>query len=133
MISTLIILSLIFIPVIWGFYFTDWKNEQLFSAGEWRQAIPEFQENSRAFGQRILLRKNKAFTVNKSRLVFRGVADEKIHLDVYLLELDPETAYAHYISTASSSGRFRLGDNQFQLLKVSRGVVQLKILDLFHS
>lgn len=119
------------IPVIWAWQFTDWKTERLFeqNAG----VIPEFQEDSRIFDNRILLRKDKAITVNKSRLVFRGMEGNRIRLDLYLLELDPDYAYPHYISEVASRGPFRLGDTQFQLLDISRGVLQLRIVDLFRS
>ncbi|WDP89916.1 MAG: hypothetical protein HUN04_09425 [Desulfobacter sp.] len=132
-ISTAIILFLISIPVAYAYYFTDWRNDSLFQADARGEVIPEFQEDSRIFDERILLRKDKSITVNNSRLVFKGVTDNKIRLDLYLLELDPEYAYPHYISKADLRKTFRLGDSKFQLLKISKGSVQLKIIDLYQS
>lgn len=132
-ISTLIIFFLISIPGVWAYYFADWKDPGFFTDTDQRQVIPEFQEDSRAFGRRILLRKDKGIIVNKSRLVFKGVADHKIRLDVYLLELDRDYPYPHYISTDEAAGPFRLGDTRFQLLKVSGGSLQLEVVDLFQS
>jgi hypothetical protein len=132
-ISMLIILFLISIPGFYVYYFTDWRNDSFSKDIAQRQLIPEFQEDSRIFDKRIVLRKNKSITVNKNRLVFKGFKDKKIHLDVYLLELDPEYVYPHYISKTDTNKRIRLGDSTFQLLKVSKGVLQLKIVDLYRS
>lgn len=130
----LIILSIISIPVIYAYYFTDWKNDKLLqNTAQQRQVIPEFQEDSRIIDNRIVLRKNKSITVDKNRLVFKGMKDKKIHLDVYFLELDPEYAYPHYISKADTQKTIRVGDSTFQFLKVTKGALQLKIVDLYKS
>lgn len=129
----LIIFLIISLPLGYGYYFTDWRNSSLSRAASQTQIIPEFQEESKIYDNRIVLRKDKSITVNKNRLVFKGLKDKMIHLDVYLLELDPEYAYPYYISTAKDDKRFRLGDSTFQLLKVNHGALQLKIVDLYES
>lgn len=132
-ISMSIILSLISILGVYVYSFTDWKNDSFSKDVAQRQVIPEFQEESRILNNRILLRKNKSITVNKNRLVFKGLKDKMIRLDVYFLELDPEYAYPHYISKADVHKEIRLGDSTFQLLKASKGALQLKIIDLYKS
>ncbi len=128
-----IILSLMSILGLYAYYFTDWRNDSFYQDVAQRQVIPEFQEESRIFDNRIVLKKNKSITVNKNRLVFKGLKDKMIHLDVYFLELDPEYAYPHYISKTAVHKRIRLGDSTFQLLKASKGALQLKIVDLYKS
>jgi hypothetical protein len=133
-ISMSIILSLISILGFYTYYFTDWKNNSLSQDIAQKQVVsPEFQDESRVFDNRILLRKNKSITVNKKRLVFKGLKDKMIHLDVYFLELDPEYAYPHYISKANTYKEIRLGDSIFQFLKLSKGALQLKIVDFYKS
>lgn len=132
-ISSLIILFLISIPGIYAYHLTDWKTDRFFQDTAQRQVIPEFQEDSRILENRIVLRKDKSITVNRSRLVFKGFKDEKIHLDLYLLELDPDAAYPHYISKADALKGIRLGDSSFRLLKVSKRTLQLKIVEMFKS
>jgi len=117
---------------VYAYHLTS-KNDPIFEDITSRQVVPEFQENSRIIDKRVLLRKNKSITVNKNRLVFKGVKDKTIHLDVYFLELDPEYAYPHYISKADAHKKIRLGDSTFQFLKVSKGALQLKIIDLYRS
>ncbi len=132
-ISMLIISCLISIPGIYAFHFTDWKNDTFFQDTAQRQVIPEFQEDSRILDNRILLRKDKEITVNRSRLVFKGVKDNLIHMDIYLLELDPDYAYRQAFPMADNQKTIRVGDSTFEILKISRGTLQLKLLDLYKS
>lgn len=132
-ISMLIMLFIISIPVIYAYYFTDWKNDTFFQDTAQRQVIPEFQEDSKIFDRRILLRKDKSITVDKNRLVFKGFKDEMVRLDVYFLELDPDYAYPHYLSKSDTQSAIRVGDSTFQLLSVTKGSLQLKIVDLYKS
>ena len=131
--SMLFILSLISIPVFYAVYFTDEKDQRFFTQASQRGAIPEFQEDSKLYDTRIVLRKDKAFTINRSRLVFKGIKDRKIHLDVFLLELDPESAYPHYISMDDAYEGIQLGDSRFKLLKASGRTLQLEIVDLYKT
>ncbi len=131
--SSLFILFLISIPGFYAYYFTDWRNEKSFQDADRRRAYTEFQEDSRIFDDRILLRKDKSLVVDKNRLVFKGVKDNVVHLDVYLLELDPESAYPHYISKADADKQIRIGDSTFEVLKVNKRTLQLKILDRYES
>jgi len=132
-ISTIIIGFLISIPGFYAYYFTDWRNETALQSPENRVAHTEFQEDSKIFDKRILLRKDKGITLNKSKLVFKGIKDKMIHLDLYLLELDPDAAYPQYISRADAEKGIRLGDSTYQLLKVNKKTLQLKIVDLYKS
>ncbi len=128
-----IIFFLISIPGFYAYYFTDWKNDSLLQNAAQIKVIPEFQEDSKILDNRIIFRKNKSISVNNSRLVFKGLKDDMIHLDLYLLELDPEFAYPQYISTADAFNGIRLGDSTFKLLKVNKRTLELKIVDLFES
>lgn len=131
--SVLFILFLITIPGLVAYYSPSQKPDRFSDDSVQRMAMPEFQEDSKIFDSRIVLRKDKSITVNNSRLVFKGLKDKKIHLDVYLLELDPESAYPHYISKADAFKGIRVGDATFRLLKVSNRTLQLEIVDLFQS
>ncbi len=132
-ISSLIIFSIISIPGVYAYYFTDWNNATFLTDNGQRRAHPEFQEDSKIFDKRLMLKKDKSIMVAKNRLVFRGFRDKTIHLDVFLLELDPDRAYPHRISKADARKGIRLGDSRFKLLDVSRNTLQLEILDLFKS
>lgn len=133
MISSLIILVLISLTGLYAYYVADRKDQPFIQDVAQRQVTPEFQEDSRIVDNRILLKKDKSVTVNKSRLVFKGMKDQRILLDVYLLDLDPEVAYPHSIAMDDVHKNIRLGDSFFQFLKVSKRVLQLKVIDLYPS
>lgn len=131
--SMLFILFLISIPGFLVYYMPDWRSSSQSPEVAQRQAHPEFQENAGMIDNRIVLKKDKSITVNRNRLVFKGLKNEKVHLDIYLLELDPESAYPHYMSQADTEKVIRCGDSTFQLLKVSDDTLQLRIVDLYSS
>ena len=129
--SILFILFLISIPGVMAYHFTDWRTNTFMADTGRIEAHPEFQEGVRIFDDRVVLNKGKSLTFNKSRLVFKGLTDKIIHLDVFLLDLDPQYAYAHHISTADAITGVRLGDSKFELLNVSQKTLQFKISDLY--
>lgn len=132
-ISTLIISLLISIPGVYAFYFTDWKNDGAPVDLASRKVTPEFQEDSRIFDDRVVLRKDKGIRVNKERLVFKGIQDDMICLEVFLMELDPDRGYPYFIPRDQGKRRIRLGDSIFQLVKVSKNTLQLRILDVYRT
>ncbi len=54
-----------------------------------------------------------------------------IHIDVFLLELDPESAYLRLISKADAKKGIRIGNSTFKLLKINKKTLQLKIIDAY--
>lgn len=131
--SMLFILCLISVPGVYAYFFTDWQHTSFFQDTSQRQAIPEFQERSKIFDNRIVLKKDKSITIHKNRLVFKGLKDQMIQLDVFLLELDPEYAYHRQFSKADAQNGIRVGDSKFKLLKVNRKTLQLEIVDAYKS
>ena len=131
--SMLFILCLISVPGFYAYYFTDWRNATVLQDASRRGAIPEFQEDSKIFNTRIVLKKNKSITINKNRLVFKGLKDKMIHLDVFLLDFDPDAAYSHFFSKSDAQKGIRFGDSTFQLLKVNKKTLQLKLVDVYKS
>ena len=79
------------------------------------------------------MKKDKSITVDKNRLVFKGLKDNMIHMDVYLLELDPESAYPFYIPKANAPKDIRVGESLFKVLKVNTRTLQLKRVDQHKS
>lgn len=125
------LLCLMSVPGFYAYFFTDWRNNSFFRDASQRKIGPEFQKKSRIFNGRIVLRKDKSITVNRSRLVFKGLKDRMIHLEVFLLEFDPDSAYSHFISKADAQKGICVGDSKYQLLKVNKKTLHLKIIDLF--
>jgi hypothetical protein len=77
---------------------------------------------------RVVMMRGETVTVNRTRLVYRGLQDGTLHLDLYLLDLDAQYPYPKRIPRALARQEFRLGPERYQLLAVSRKALTLKIL-----
>ena len=77
----------------------------------------------------VILMTGEAVTVNRTRLVYQGVQDGTIHLDLYLLDLDSKYPYPKQIPKSAAREGFRLGSGQYQLLTANRKALTLKILE----
>lgn len=71
----------------------------------------------------------EAVTVNRTRLVYQGVQDGTLHLDLYLLDLDSKYPYRKQIPREAAREEFRLGSGRYQLVAANRKALTLKILD----
>ncbi len=94
----------------------------------YRRPRTSFTLHSSVLKDRVILVKGESVvTTNRCRLVFKGIEDDKIRLDLYLLELDPESAYVQNISKATAKEGFRMGNSEYQLISVNRKILKLKI------
>lgn len=75
---------------------------------------------------RILLKRGQPVDFKKLKLVYRGLQDGKIRIDVYILELDPTVPYVHLLSKDEGRKGVRLGGRSFRLDSFSRGTVALR-------
>jgi hypothetical protein len=78
---------------------------------------------------RLLLRRDQPVDLKKLKLVYRGLQDGKIRIDVYILELDPTVPYAHLLREDEGRKGVRLGGRSFRLDSFSRKAVVLRTED----
>ena len=78
---------------------------------------------------RVILMRGETVTVNRTRLVYLGLKDGAIHLDLYLLDLDSKYPYPKQIPKTVARKEFRLGPGRYQLLTVNGKALTLKILN----
>jgi hypothetical protein len=64
----------------------------------------------------ITLKRDTRQRLGKLDIIYRGVKNRKIHLDVFVLDLDPQYAYRHAIALKQASDGFRVGGVKFELL-----------------
>ena len=76
----------------------------------------------------VVLAKNQGAQVGDARIVYRGSRNGNLHMDLYVLELDPHYGYPHKIDEKRARTGFRLGDYHFKVLAVSDSKVSLKRL-----
>lgn len=86
--------------------------------------VPSF---SRVSDTQVMLVKDDRVTLGKTSLVFRGVRDNQVHIDLYLLELDSVRPYPMHFSKNSTDKIIRLGDISFTLQSVRGKVLTMKI------
>ena len=130
--SILFILFLLSVPFLISPFFNPQKSE-LFQGVRQRKASTDFTKRSMIANDKVVLLKDNSLTINNCRLVFKGLKNDMIHLDLYLLELDPESAYPHFISKEKAANGVRLGDSEFQLISANKNILKLKISDLYQT
>jgi hypothetical protein len=54
--------------------------------------------------------------LGKLDIIYRGVKNRKLRLDVFILDLDPQYAYRHAIALSQASKGFRVGGVRLELL-----------------
>jgi hypothetical protein len=70
---------------------------------------------------KVVLERDTPLRLGKLDLIYRGVQDRKLRLDVIVLDLDPEYAYRHAIALDKARRGFRLGGIDLQLLSARQG------------
>ncbi len=88
----------------------------------------QFPDRTLEKNGRVMIAKNHGARVGSARIVYRGSHDGNLHMDLYILELDPHYGYPHQIEEAQARKGFRLGDDAFQVIAASDGKISLKRL-----
>ena len=64
----------------------------------------------------MTLKRDMRQRLGKLDIIYRGVKNQKLRLDVFILELDPQYAYRRTIALSEASEGFRVGGVQLALL-----------------
>jgi len=78
---------------------------------------------------RVVMMKGEDVTVKRTRLVYKGLSDGAICLDMFILDLDPQYPYSKQIPKAAAQEGFRLGSGLYQLVTVNQKAITLKIIN----
>ncbi|MFH1985475.1 MAG: hypothetical protein ABIL58_26870 [Pseudomonadota bacterium] len=70
--------------------------------------------------QRVVLMKGEAVTIDRTRLVYRGLEDDSACVDLYLLDLDREYAYPRRIPRSAEGELVNLGGRSYRLVSTHR-------------
>lgn len=63
----------------------------------------------------ITLKRDTRQRMGKLDIIYRGVEDRKLRLDVFVLDLDPDYAYRHAIALDKANRGFRIGGVRMEL------------------
>ena len=79
-------------------------------------------------GERIVLEVGRDCVMNKLKLVYRGVEDRRIRVEVTLPELDSSYAYVHRIPLKEAKKGIQLGGRYFRLVSWGRSRISLELI-----
>ncbi|BBO67341.1 hypothetical protein DSCA_12710 [Desulfosarcina alkanivorans] len=91
-------------------------------------ATAEFPDRVLEKNGRVIIAKNHGARAGNARIVYRGSHSGTLHMDLFILELDPHYGYPHQIEERQARKGFRLGDDDFQVTAASDGKISLKRL-----
>ncbi|MGD9096606.1 MAG: hypothetical protein PVF97_00890 [Desulfobacterales bacterium] len=73
----------------------------------------------------VVLRKDVRTRFDKVDVVYRGIENGSLRLDVFIRELDPDYPYRREIERRKASEGFRLGGVRFELISAGRNTAKL--------
>jgi len=79
-------------------------------------------------GERIVLEADRDCVMRKLKLVYRGVENRRLRIDVTIPELDDSYAYAHRIPLKKARKGIQLGGKYFRLVSWSRSRISLELI-----
>lgn len=74
---------------------------------------------------RVVLRRDVKTRLDKVDVIYRGVEDKRVKLDVFIRDLDPRYPYRREIAYRSAKQGFRLGGVRFELISAGRAKAKL--------
>ena len=79
-------------------------------------------------GEQIVLKTDRDCVMHKLKLVYRGVEDGHLRIDVTIPELDASYAYRHRIPVKTAKKGIQLGGKYFRLVSWSRSRISLELI-----
>lgn len=91
------------------------------------QAVVHFVKTSRIIDNTVFLARDQGLALNGCRLVFKGIRDGQLWIDLFQLELDPGYAYPQFVSIKKAKSGFRLAGKRFCLVSAHNSRLKLKM------
>ena len=76
----------------------------------------------------VVLPRNEKFVINRNCLMYKGVENKSVVLDLYLLDMDPEQAYEKRFLKKDAKVEMKMGSDTYRLLSVNDRFMTLKII-----
>lgn len=127
------IISILVISFLSIYYVSTESYQQRFEAARQERitAINATQnQNIKSQGDRIVLKRGERQEIGRTSLVFQGVQDNILLIDLYLLDLDPKQRYLKKVSKNLAEDGFELGGVKYQLMTVNKRYLTLRLLRL---
>ncbi len=75
----------------------------------------------------IFLKKDEKYFLNNACLVFKGISNGKVNLDLYMLEFDPDISYPLSLTKESLSRGLLINNTFYKFVSVKKNQLHLKI------
>ncbi len=132
--ATLLLLLILAIPFMLMYYLsTDFYKRR---AEQWQTsstAVMGSTQKSRVNTDQVILKKDEMIDVGKTRLVYRGIENRMIQIDLYLLDLDPKESFRLKFSKKQAKKEISIGDDKYRLLSMNDRFLNLKIVSQFRT
>jgi hypothetical protein len=86
------------------------------------------EKKSLSPGDHLLLPLDQEYLLPKLKLVYRGMKDENLRIDCYLLELDPHTPYIHRLFPEQARMEFRMAGHAFRLVSMKESQIKIEVI-----
>jgi hypothetical protein len=110
--------------IFYGAYHGTWDKDFQRQVRETKWAWETIKPLATA-NDKVTLTLQKPVVVGKNKLVFQGLEHNQIHIAVYILAIDPQSAYHHTISIREAKKGFRLGEVHFKLVDYDKNEIRL--------
>lgn len=93
------------------------------------RAINSTSELMKKNGQ-IVLQRDVRKDIGRTSLIYKGIEDEKIVVDLFLLDLDSQQGYLKRIDKEQAKMEFDLGRVKYSLISANKNYLTMKILSM---
>ena len=131
--AILFIILTLAIPFALVYYTSTPAYKERFKGWRERNAAAGLPSRSKVTQEQVLLLKDEKVIIDRICVVFKGLTNRNINLDLYLLDLDPEIPYPLSFSKKAVDKGIWLENTMFSLLSAKENTLRLKIEDQFST
>lgn len=81
----------------------------------------------------VLLAKDRKVFIDQICIAFKKLKKDRVKIDLYLLELDPDVPYSLIFSKKDMNNGIRLGDTRFSLISANDKMLKLRRLKSYQT
>lgn len=127
------ILFTLAIPFAITYYVSTDSYKERFRGWRKNNEAAGLPSHSKISQNEILLMKDEKVIIDRTCLVYKGIKDKQLYLDLYLLDFDPEQPYTRNISKDAPPESIKLGNNVYSINSANNRFLKLKILNRFNT
>ncbi len=131
--AVLFILSTLAIPFVIVYYVSTDSYKERFRGWRANNEAAGLPSKSKISRDEILLMKDEKVLIDGTCLVYKGIKDKQLYLDLYLLDFDPKQPFSRNIPKKSPPETIKLGNNLYRIDSVNNRFMKLKILSRFKT